>query len=58
MSTRERIIVALVSAIAIALGGAMILHMSGSSSNEEETAVPAAVNAPPPAPENDAPAAS
>lgn len=58
MSTRERIIVALVSAIAIALGGAMILHVSGSSSGEEKTAAPAAVNAPPPAPEDDGPAAS
>jgi hypothetical protein len=44
MSAKERIIVALVSALAIAMGGAAILHMSGSSSDEGS---PSAVNAPP-----------
>ena len=45
MSTRERIIVALVTVLTIALGGVAILHISGTSSGEDNSAAAAEADA-------------
>jgi hypothetical protein len=46
MTTRERIIVALVAVVTIALGGIVMLHVSGASSEGHAPAAPTPVAEP------------